>query len=102
MIDFLKVKNKINIFPIALYLIWSGIVLNYFFFKSQSFESETPCGAGYMMIGLPIMSVVFALFFLIVIAIINLFSKKEFYTDFKFIVGLFIMLSLIGIISMVF
>lgn len=63
MIDFLKIKNKINIFPIALYLIWSGIVLNYYFFKSQSFQSETQCGAGYMMIGLPIMSVVFALFF---------------------------------------
>lgn len=102
MIDFFKIKNKINIFPIALYLIWAGIVLNYYFFKSQSFQSETPCGAGYMMIGLPIMSVVFALFFLIVIAIINLFSKEEFYTDFKFIVGLFMMLAIFGIANMIF
>jgi hypothetical protein len=81
----IKISNKFNIIPISLYLIWIGFVLYFFFFKIISFSKETPCGAGYMMIGLPIFTFVFALFSLLLIAIINLLSKKKYYTDYEFI-----------------
>lgn len=79
------IKNKINTIPIVLYLVWIVFVLNYFFFKIDSFSEETPCGAGYMMIGLPILTLIVALIALFVIALINLFTKKKYYTDFEYI-----------------
>jgi hypothetical protein len=81
----IKIHNKFNVFPIILYLLWIVYVLYFFFFQIFSFSKETPCGAGYMMIGLPIFTFVFSLFSLLLIAIINLFSKKKYYTDYEFI-----------------
>jgi hypothetical protein len=98
----IKISNKINIIPIILYLLWIGFVLYFFFFQIISFSKETPCGAGYMMIGLPIFTFVFSLFTLLVIAIINLFSKKKYYTDYEFISIPFFVLIGILIITMLF
>ena len=81
----IKISNKLNSIPIALYLLWVGFVLYFFFFQIISFSKETPCGAGYMMFGLPIFTFVFSLVALLLIAIINLFSKKKYYTDYEFI-----------------
>jgi len=81
----IKISNKLNIIPISLYLTWIGFVLYFFFFQIISFSKETPCGAEYMMIGLPIFTFVFSLIALLLIAIINLFSKKKYYTDYEFI-----------------
>jgi hypothetical protein len=67
----IKISNKLNSIPIALYLLWVGFVLYFFFFQIFSFSKETPCGAGYMMIGLPIFTFVFSLVALLLIAIIN-------------------------------
>jgi hypothetical protein len=79
------IKNKINTIPIGLYLIWIVFVLYYFFFKVDSFSEETPCGAGYLIIGLPILTPIIALIALLIIALINLFSKQKYYTDFEYI-----------------
>ncbi len=81
----IKISNKLNIIPISLYILWIGFVLYFFFFQIISFSKETPCGAGYMMIGLPIFTFVFSFFSLLLIGIINLFSKKKYYTDYEFI-----------------
>jgi hypothetical protein len=98
----IKISNKFNIIPIFLYLLWIGFVLYFFFFRILSFSKETPCGAGYMMIGLPIFTFVFTLISLLLIAIINLFSKKKYYTDYEFISIPFFVLTGIFIISMFF
>ncbi len=96
----IKISNKFNIIPITSYLIWIGFVLYFFFFRISSFSKETPCGAGYMMIGLPIFTFVFSLFTLLLIAIINFFSKKKYYTDYEFISIPFLILTGIFIFSM--
>lgn len=81
----IKISNKFNIIPISLYLLWIGFVLYFFFFKIISFSKETPCGARYLMVGLPFFTFVFTLFSFLLIAIINLFSKKKYYVDYEFI-----------------
>lgn len=93
----LKITNKFNILPIIVYLLWVVFVMYFFFFKIYSFSNEFPCGAGYMMIGMPIMTFVFTLVSLLLVAVINLFSRKKYYVDFEFIsipffvmVGIFI------------
>ena len=96
----IKISNKLNIIPISIYLLWIGFVLCFFFFQIFSFSKETPCGAGYMMIGLPIFTLVFSLFSLLLIAIINLFSKKKYYTDYEFISIPFFVLIGIMILTM--
>ncbi len=96
----IKINNKLNIIPISLYVLWIGFVLYFFFFHIISFSKETPCGAGYMMIGLPIFTFVFSLFSLLLIAIINLFSKKKYYTDYEFISIPFFVLIIIMILTM--
>jgi ABC-type Fe3+-siderophore transport system permease subunit len=96
----IKISNKLNIIPISLYLMWIVFVLYFFFFQIISFSKEAPCGAGYMMIGLPIFTIVFSLFSLLLIAIINLFSKKKYYTDFEFISIPFFVLIGIMILTM--
>lgn len=78
-------KNKINLIPIFPYFLWIAFVLYYLFFKIEDFSKETPCGAGYMMIALPILTSIVALIALLVIAIINLISKKKYYSDFEYI-----------------
>ena len=96
------IKNKINTIPIGLYLIWIVFVLYYFFFKVDSFSGETACGAGYLMLGLPLLTPIVALIALLVIALINLFSKKKYYTDFEYItIPLFILLGIL-IVKMIF
>lgn len=96
----IKIHNKLNIITIALYFLWIGFVMYFFFFKIISFSKETPCGAGYMMIGLPIFTFVFSLFELLLITIINLFSKKKYYTDYEFISIPFFVLIGIMILTM--
>ena len=98
----LKISNKLNIIPISLYLLWIGFVLFFFFFRITSFVNETPCGAGYMMIGLPIFTFAFSLLSLLLLAIINLFSKKKYYTDYEFISVPFFIVILIMIFNMLF
>ena len=96
----IKISNKLNIIPISLYLMWIGFVLYFFFFQIISFSKETPCGAGYMMIGLPIFTFVFSLIALLLIAIINLFTKKKYYTDYEFISIPFFALIVIMVFTM--
>jgi hypothetical protein len=54
-----------------------------------------------MMIGLPIFTFVFSLIALLLIAIINLFSKKKYYTDYEFISIPFVALIAIMIFTMI-
>jgi hypothetical protein len=96
----IKINNKINIIPIGLYLLWIVFVLYFFFFEIIIFSNETPCGAGYMMIGLPIFTIFFSLFALLIMTAINLFSKKKYYTDFEFISIPFIVIIAILILTM--
>ncbi len=96
----IKINNKINIIPIGLYLLWIVFVLYFFFFEIIIFSKETPCGAGYMMIGLPIFTIFFSLFALLIMTAINLFSKKKYYTDFEFISIPFIVIIAILILTM--
>ena len=96
----IKINNKINIIPIGLYLLWIVFVLYFFFFDIIFFSKETPSGAGYMMIGLPIFTIFFSLFALLIMTAINLFSKKKYYTDFEFISIPFIVMIAILILTM--
>jgi hypothetical protein len=96
----IKISNKLNIIPISLYVLWIGFLLYFFFFQIIYFSKETTCGEGYMMIGLPIFTFVFSLFSLSLIAIINLFSKKKYYTDYEFISIPFFVLIVIMILTM--
>ena len=96
----IKINNKINIIPIGLYLLWIVFVLYFFFFEIISFSKETPCGAGYMMIGLPIFTILFSFFAFLIMTAINLFSKKKYYTDFEFISIPFIVIIAILIFTM--
>jgi hypothetical protein len=54
------------------------------------------------MIGLPLLTPIVALIALLVIALINLFSKKKYYTDFEYItIPLFILLGIL-MVKMIF
>jgi len=92
----LKINNKNNILPIVLYNIWVLYVLYFYFFKLEMFKNNTPCGAGYMMFGLMIFTPILSLLFLLILAIINLISKKKYYTDYEYISLPFLLL--VGII----
>jgi hypothetical protein len=96
----IKISNKLNTIPIALYLLWVIFVLCFFLFLFYSFSIENNRGEGYVMLGLQIFTIVFSLFSLLLIAIINLFSKKKYYTDFEFISIPFFVLIGIMIITM--
>lgn len=43
----------------------------------ESFKNHTPCGAGNMMAGLMFLTPILSLVLLVILAIINLFSKKN-------------------------
>ena len=81
----MKIQNKINIIPITLYFIWSLYVLYFYLFRIYSFANETPCGAGYLMIGLPVFTIIFTLFSLVIILILNKMHKKKYHVDFEYI-----------------
>jgi hypothetical protein len=97
----IKISNKLNTIPIALYLLWVIFVLCFFLFLFYSFSKESNRGEGYVMLGLQIFTIVFSLFSLLLIAIINLFSKKKYYTDFEFISIPFFVLIGIMILTMI-
>ncbi|MGM8360880.1 hypothetical protein ACSV4D_03085 [Flavobacterium sp. ARAG 55.4] len=65
----------------------------------ESFKNHNPCGAGNMMVGLMFLTPILSLLFLLVLAIINLISKKKYYTDYEFISLPF--LFLIGIVLLI-
>lgn len=96
----IKISNKLNTIPIALYVLWVLFVLCFFFFQLYSFSIENNHGEGYVMIGLQILTIVFSFFSLLLIAIINLFSKKKYYTDYEFISIPFFVLIGIMILTM--
>lgn len=81
----IKFENKINIIPITLYFIWCLFVLYSFIFQNEAFANETPCGAGYLMVGLPVFTIILGFLALILITILNVFCKRNFYTDYIFI-----------------
>lgn len=81
----LKIENKLNILPIGVFLIWVIYILYFFFFKINSFANETSCGAGILMFGFPIITIALVILILLLIAIINLSSKKRFYADYSLI-----------------
>jgi hypothetical protein len=81
----LKINNKNNILPIVLYNLWVLYVLYFYFFKQEIFNSHAPCGAGYMMVGLMFFTPILSLLFLLILAIINLISKKKYFTDYEYI-----------------
>lgn len=98
----MKIQNKINIIPITLYFIWSLYVLYFYLFRINSFANQTPCGAGYLMIGLPVFTIIFTLFTLVIILILNKMHKKKYYVDFEYILVPFLLLTLFGIIDIIF
>lgn len=81
----IKIENRINLIPITLYLIWCLYVLYFFLFKMKSFANESPCGAGYLMIGFPIITVLLVSLILLLMTILNLLSKKSIYSDYSLI-----------------
>jgi len=62
----------------------------------ESYNDHAPCGAGNMMVGLMFLTPILSLLFLLILAIINLISKKKYYNDYEFISLPF--LFLIGIV----
>lgn len=98
----IKVENKINLIPITLYFIWCLYLLYFYLFRIKSFSNETPCGAGYLMIGLPIFTIIFTLFALIIILILNKMHKKKYYVDYEYITMPFLILTFLGVINMIF
>lgn len=83
------VKNKINIIPLILYLIWIIYLCYYFYFKLDSFEKENPGSAGYLMLAIPVFSILFVFLTIIIISILNIIKKFSFYSDFQFLGILF-------------
>jgi hypothetical protein len=98
----IKIENRINLIPITLYLIWCLYVLYFFLFKMKSFANESPCGAGYLMIGLPIFTILFSIITLIILLILNKIHKNKYYTDFEYITIPFLVLTFSGVINMIF
>ncbi len=96
---YLKINNKNNILPIGLHSLWVLFVLYFYFFKTVSFKNHHPCGAGYMITALMLLTPILSLLFLLIIAIINLISKKKYYTDYEYISLPF--LFLIGIVFLI-
>lgn len=96
---YLKVNNKNNILPIGLHCLWVLFVLYFHLFKMESFKNHAPCGAGYMMLGLMFLTPVLSLLFLLVLSIINVISKKKYYTDYEFISLPFLLL--VGIVLLI-
>ena len=88
------VKNKINSIPLFLYLVWVLYLCYYFYFKLANFEKETPCGAGYLMIAIPIFSIMFSLLTIIIMSILNKIKKLPISTDFQ-ILGILFLINLI-------
>jgi hypothetical protein len=97
-----KFENKINIIPITLYFIWCLYVLYFFLFRIKSFASETPCGAGYLMIGLPVFTIIFTFFTLIIILILNKMHKKKYHLDYEYVIIPFLVLTFLGVINIIF
>lgn len=95
----IKINNKINIIPIVLYLLWVIYVEYFFFFKIDGFAKQSPCGAGYMMIGLPIFTIIFFFLALLLMAIVNFISKQKYSTDYDFIVIPFLILIMTFILT---
>lgn len=98
----MKIQNKINIIPITLYFIWCLYVLYFYLFRINSFANETPCGAGYLMIGLPVFTIIFTLFSLVIILILNKMHKKKYRVDFEYVLVPFLLLTLFRIINIIF
>jgi hypothetical protein len=98
----IKFENKINIIPITLYFIWCLYVLYFFLFRIKSFSNETACGTGYLMVGIPIFTIIFTFFTLIILLILNKMFKKKYYTDYEYITIPFLILTFLGIINMFF
>lgn len=91
------VKNKINSIPLFLYLVWVLYLCFYFYFRLDNFEKETPCGAGYLMLAIPIFSIMFSFLTIIIMSILNKIKKLPFYTDFKVLGILFLINTVITI-----
>jgi len=83
------IKNKLNIIPIAVNALWTLFVLYYFLFRIQAITLKTAFEGGLMVLGLPLLSIAIFLFFLALVAGLNLYSQKKFYCDFIFISGPF-------------
>lgn len=81
----INIQNNWNIVPIVLHLFWISYVFYFFVFRIKSFSNETPCGAGTLMVGLPIVTVVFTIVSLLLVSILNVFKRKKIYTDHEFI-----------------
>lgn len=52
----------------------------------DSFANKAPCGASYLMIGLPIFTIIFTILTLLIITILNKIYKKKYYTDYRYII----------------
>ncbi|MFT5753307.1 MAG: hypothetical protein ACI924_000521 [Flavobacterium sp.] len=98
----MKIRNKINIIPITLYFIWCLYVVFFYLFRMNSFANESPCGAGYLMIGLPFFTIIFTLFTLLIISILNKIHKKKYFFDYEYIVVLFLLMLFFGVINILF
>ncbi len=95
----LKIQNRINIIPITLYFIWCLYVLCFYLFRMDSFVNKAPCGAGYLMIGLPIFTIIFTLFAFIILLLLNKMTKKKYYVDYEFIIVIFLILIFFGMLN---
>ncbi len=85
-----------------LYFIWCLYVIYFCLFRMDYFANKTPCGTGYLMIGLPVFTIIFTLFTLIIILILNKMQKKKYYFDYEYIIIPFLLFSFFGVINILF
>ena len=78
----IRINNKFNIIPIVVFWLWlifSGFLI------FTAFLDKPRCGTMMVLLGVPIINILIALIMVLIISIINLFSKKKYYTDHEFI-----------------
>ena len=78
----IKIQNKYNIIPITLFWLW--LIFSVFLIFKVALD-EQKCGTMIVLLGAPTITILFALCFLLIISVTNLFSKEKYYTDHEFI-----------------
>ena len=93
----IRINNKFNIIPIVVFWLWlifSGFLI------FTAFLDKPRCGTMMVLLGVPVITLLIALFTLLILSIINLFFKKKYYTDYEFISIPFLIMILIYILKM--
>lgn len=80
-----EVKNKMNYIPITLYLIWNCYLFYYLFFRLDNLDVKSASIAGYMMMIIPIFTLIFTFFTIGIVTILNQIKGNKLYSDYQFI-----------------